>query len=167
MTTTIELTDLPQLSQISDLAHSIWRDYYLGIISRPQIEFMLAADYSLDQLEKDRATGTNFLILKENAQPIGFAAFHTLNPSVVKLDKLYLARQHHGKGFGQRLLLHIEQLATGCGATTAFLNVNKHNVRAIAAYRRSGYSHYQSILAPIGNGFFVDDYVLQKVLTET
>jgi len=83
MTTTIELADLPQLSQISDLAHSIWRDYYLGIISRPQIEFMLAADYSLDQLEKDRATGTNFLILKENGQAIGFAAFHTLNPSVV------------------------------------------------------------------------------------
>ena len=57
MTTTIELADLPQLSQISDLAHSIWRDYYLGIISRPQIEFMLAADYSLDQLEKDADKG--------------------------------------------------------------------------------------------------------------
>ena len=97
MTTTIELADLPQLSQISDLAHSIWRDYYLGIISRPQIEFMLAEDYSLDQLEKDRATGTNFLILKENGQAIGFAAFHTLNSSVVKLDKLYLQTQHHRK----------------------------------------------------------------------
>jgi len=167
MTTTIELTDLPQLSQISDLAHSIWRDYYLGIISRPQIEFMLAADYSLDQLEKDRATGTNFLILKENAQPIGFAAFQTLNPSVVKLDKLYLETQHHGKGYGQRLLRETERSATEDGASLLLLNVNKHNVRAIAAYRRSGYSHYQSILAPIGNGFFVDDYVLQKVLTET
>jgi len=167
MTTTIEFADLPQLSQISDLAHAIWRDYYLGIISGPQIEFMLMTDYSLDQLEKDRAAGTNFLILKENTQLIGFAAFRTLNPSAVKLDKLYLARQHHGKGFGQRLLLHIEQLATGCGATTAFLNVNKHNVRAITAYRRAGYSHHRSILAPIGHGFFVDDYVLQKQLTST
>ena len=167
MTTTIELADLPQLSQISDLAHSIWRDYYLGIISRPQIEFMLAEDYSLDQLEKDRATGTNFLILKENAQPIGFAAFHTLNPSVVKLDKLYLETQHHGKGYGQRLLQETECAATEDGASLLLLNVNKHNVRAIAAYRRAGYSHHQSILAPIGDGFFVDDYVLQKVLTAT
>ena len=128
---------------------------------------MLAADYSLDQLEKDRATGTNFLILKENGQAIGFAAFHTLNSSVVKLDKLYLQTQHHRKGYGQRLLQETECAATKDGASLLLLNVNKHNVRAIAAYRRSGYSHYQSILAPIGDGFFVDDYVLQKVLTAT
>ena len=167
MTTTIEFADLPQLSQISDLAHAIWRDYYLGIISGPQIEFMLMTDYSLDQLKKDRATGTNFLILTKNARVIGFAAFHTLNPSFVKLDKLYLAREHHGKGFGQRLLQQTEQSATAHGASNVLLNVNKHNVRAIAAYRRAGYSHHRSILAPIGHGFFVDDYVLQKQLTST
>ncbi len=164
MTTTLEFAELQQLSQISDLAHSIWRNYYLGIIARPQIEFMLEKDYSLDQLEKDQATGTNFLILKENTLPIGFAAFHTLDPDTVSLDKLYLATQHHGKGFGQRLLQQAEQWATEHGARTLKLNVNKHNVRAIAAYRRAGYRHHQSILAPIGAGFFVDDYVLQKQL---
>lgn len=167
MTISIDFADPQQLSQISDLAHSIWWDYYLGIISGPQIEFMLAADYSLDQLQKDRATGTNFLILRKNRQPIGFAALHTLNSSAVKLDKLYLATQHHGKGLGKRLLDQTEQCAQALGATALFLNVNKHNARAITAYRRAGYTHHQSILAPIGAGFYVDDYVFQKQLNAT
>lgn len=165
MTISIDFADPQQLSQISDLAHSIWREYYLGIISGPQIEFMLAADYSLDQLQKDRATGTNFLILKKNSQPIGFAAFQALDPSFVKLEKLYLAMQHHGKGLGKRLLDQAEQCAQALGATALFLNVNKHNARAIAAYRRAGYTHHQSVLAPIGAGFYVDDYVFQKQFT--
>jgi ribosomal protein S18 acetylase RimI-like enzyme len=44
------------------------------------------------------------------------------------------------------------------------LNVNKHNIKAIGAYRKSGYETVESVVADIGGGYVMDDYVMAKKL---
>ena len=45
------------------------------------------------------------------------------------------------------------------------LSVNKHNTRAIAAYRRNGFVIAESVVTDIGGGFVMDDYVMAKNLS--
>lgn len=161
---TIETAKVQQLPAIADLATEIWNEHYLGIISQPQIDYMLGKDYNLDALQKDVDLGTIFLIATQKKQPIGFAAFKSLSSETLKLEKLYLLNAYQGQGIGAALLKQVETVALARGARDIILFVNKHNRMAISAYCRAGYVHFDSVLESIGEGFFVDDFILRKTL---
>jgi RimJ/RimL family protein N-acetyltransferase len=54
--------------------------------------------------------------------------------------------------------------AVSCGKNTVYLTVNKYNERAIAVYKKIGFKTIDSPKTDIGNGFFMDDYVMEYVL---
>ena len=164
MTLNITSAAISDLSVIQTLAHRIWNQHYLGIITQPQIDYMLERDYNLDHLQKAFAATSNFLMVSYLSQHIGFAALFCNGSTQVHLEKIYIEQQFQGLGMGQKILQHIETLALQQGAQSITLNVNKHNHLAIRAYRRAGYTHRRSILEPIGQGFYVDDYVYEKSL---
>ena len=164
MTLNITSAAISDLSVIQTLAHRIWNQHYLGIITQPQIDYMLERDYNLDHLQKAFAATSNFLMVSYLSQHIGFAALFRNGSTQVHLEKIYIEQQFQGLGLGQKILQHIETLALQQGAQSITLNVNKHNHLAIRAYRRAEYTHRRSILEPIGQGFYVDDYVYEKSL---
>ena len=48
--------------------------------------------------------------------------------------------------------------------STLALNVNKHNTGAIKAYRRNGFIIRRSTYTDIGEGFYMDDFLMSKTL---
>lgn len=62
------------------------------------------------------------------------------------------------------LLSHVESLCENQGCSTLALNVNKHNTRAIKAYRRNGFIISRSTFNHIGLGFYMDDFYMTKAL---
>lgn len=153
------------LAEISRLAGLIWRAHYPGIISAEQIEYMLARMYALEVLREEVLRGgiryDRLILAGEGA---GFAACGPAQPGVVKLHKLYVRPEWHGRGFGSLLLRHCEREAAKGGAKRLILSVNKQNAKAIAAYRRNGFTLLESVTVDIGGGFVMDDYVFGKDL---
>lgn len=155
--------DLPALA---GLAGIIWRQHYPGIISHEQIEYMLQRMYSPDTLGDElRRHGIQFYRLLVGDRLIGFASIGpTPSPVTIKLHKLYLLPEFHGRGLGGKLLSHCEQEAARLGASKLILFVNKGNHRAIAAYERNGFAVERSEVTDIGGGFVMDDFVMAKSL---
>ncbi len=152
--------DLPAIQEI---ARTIWHEHYPGIITHQQIAYMLALDYSLEAMKKDLVTGISMDMLIVGETLAGFAAYGpTGREEVIKLHKLYLLQSFHGQGLGSMFLTHVETQCTKQGFKSIVLNVNKKNQSAIKAYRRNGYTNQESVLADIGGGFFMDDYVMAK-----
>lgn len=158
-----------QLPALSELAGVIWRAHYPGIISPAQVEYMLARMYAPDTLREEiQSQGIRYYRLQVDGRMAGFASLGpTDRPGVMKLHKLYLLPDLHGRGWGSQLLRHCEAEARQLGAHRLILAVNKRNAGAIAAYQRNGFTIIESVTADIGGGFLMDDFIMAKRLVAT
>lgn len=160
---TIRPARLSELVSVSELARRIWYAHYPGIITTQQIEYMLGRDYAIETLARDVARGVSIDLMLVDGEEVGFAAYEpTGAPGEVKLHKIYLETELHGRGLGSRLLDHVERQVAERGYSRIILQVNKRNDKAIAAYLRNGYVKEQAIVVDIGEGFVMDDYLMVK-----
>jgi len=156
--------DLPVIAKLADV---IWRACYSDIISPAQIEYMLAQMYALDTMGREiHSQGIRYNLLLANDKAVGFASYGPApEPDVMKLHKLYVLPEWHGRGLGSLLLRHVELQVRAGGAHSLLLSVNKRNTRAINAYKRNGFAIADSVITDIGGGFIMDDYVMVKEFT--
>jgi GNAT superfamily N-acetyltransferase len=158
----VEKVTSAELPIIQKLASTIWNIVYPSIISREQIDYMLDMMYSDSALAKQTSLQHQFLLIKENGQPLGFASYSPKdagNASVFRLHKLYVLPDQHGKGLGKQLLAYIKNEITPLGAQVLELNVNKKNP-AVGFYQKMGFKVEREMILDIGNGYVMDDYVM-------
>ena len=149
---------------VSALAREIWYPHYTAIISKAQIEYMLAQRYDPQIIRAELARGDvwwdKLLVAGRMA---GFANyFLTANAGEMKLDKLYVHQHYQRRGCGGMLLDRVLGIARAHGCATLMLAVNKHNATAIAAYRKYGFRIAESVVKDIGGGFVMDDYIMVR-----
>lgn len=154
-----------ELPAIAALADRIWRAHYPGIISVEQIDYMLARMFAPDELVRQLESGTVYEQLFLDHQLTGFAAHGPTDcPNERKLDKLYVLPGLQRRGHGSRLLQRVMTAARELGCTSLMLTVNKQNHNAIAAYHKHGFTIREEIVADIGGGFVMDDFVMSRPL---
>ena len=151
---------------IATLARVIWQDAYAAIITQAQIDYMLDQRYNAPRLLAELAKpGYWWDQAFVDGERVGFlSCLLSDTPGEIKLDKLYVLPSQHGRGVGRALVAHVEAAARRDGARTLILNVNKNNAKAIAAYRACGFSTREAVVADIGGGFVMDDYVMAKAV---
>ncbi len=150
------------ISIISDLAEQIWPQTYSSYISEVQLRFMLNKMYNKGELLDQLQNGHIFLIASENGKELGFAGFSIIDApnKIYKLHKLYVLPEMHGKGLGKLLINEVVNLAVRKGGKTLQLNVNRNN-NAKDFYIKAGFNIKETVDLDIGNGFFMNDYVME------
>lgn len=155
------VTEIPLLRA---LAREIWMACYPGIISVEQIEFMLGWMYSAEQIAREMEAGVEWELLLAGKAVAGFQAYGLEADGRVKLHKLYLRPEAQGHGYARQALEHVLEQARSLGAGEVWLQVNKRNGRAVAAYRKAGFRITSEGTFSIGGGFVMDDYLMAKTL---
>ena len=156
---------------IRSISERTWPSTYGHIISQEQIDFMLDWMYSDASLEKQMNTGSAFYIANLNGADIGFCSVSTeeeennstekvAGAKAHKLNKLYVLPTAQGTGTGKALLNQAIEVAKAAGSISIFLQVNKHN-DAYSFYLKQGFIKEAEFKFDIGNGFFMDDYVMR------
>ena len=157
------------IAAVIELAEIIWRHHFSDMISMEQIEHMLARRYTpaIIRAQMHRADAWWDKALADG-RLIGFAQYELQlrgqHAPAMKLNQIYVHQACQRRGYGGHLLAHVEQRALGQGCGAVRLNVNRHNIKAIAAYRKYGYVTVEAAVADIGGGFVTDDYVMEKKL---
>ncbi|MBS7564328.1 GNAT family N-acetyltransferase [Mucilaginibacter sp. Bleaf8] len=151
---------------IVDLAQQTWWPTYSEILSDEQITYMLQTIYNPAKIEQQIATGEqHYLILEEDSQPVGFAAYSPReeNPEIYKLHKLYCLPQTQGKGYGKLLINTVAEKVRQAGKHILELNVNRYN-KALNFYEKMGFIiAYEEDIA-IGP-YWMNDFVMRKELS--
>jgi len=143
----------------------VWPQTYTPIIGAQQVAYMLAQFYSPDALQKQMEEHNHqFILCYSDSEPIAFASYSETEPQIFKLHKLYILPTLQGKGIGRYMIQHIADDLRTRNATTLRLNVNRYNTAAIAFYEKTGFTLFKTEDIDIGNGFFMNDYVLEMKL---
>ena len=161
-----QLNTPESLQTIRDIAADIWPKTFAAILSREQIAYMMEMMYAPEVMAKELADGYNFEIVRVDGIPAGYMVWsaYPAAPDSAKLHKLYLLQEYHHQGIGSAMLTHVAGRARSSGFSRLRLNVNKYNEAAKKSYLCNGFSVTESVKIDIGNGFFMDDFVMEKVL---
>ena len=152
-----------ELPLISELAGRIWRAHYPAILKPEQIEYMLGWMYDVPQLRDDVERGVVYELLVVDGRAVGFCGYEPFSQDgYVKLHKLYLEPEQHGRGLGSLFLRHVEDETRRLGLAKVVLGVNRFNAKAIRAYQRNGYVIREELKTDIGHGYVMDDYIMEK-----
>jgi diamine N-acetyltransferase len=161
---------------LARLAEAVWRAHYTKIIGSAQIAFMLAGRYTPEKLRLYLNADDRWLmLLRIDKVAVGYCSYALtdepgemkppeIKPREMKLEQLYLLPELHGQGMGRLMLRHVEEQAKMRGCRRLVLQVNKRNDIAVDFYRKAGFTVREESVFDIGNGFVMDDYVMEKAL---
>ena len=160
----IRKATLDDILTIQQIAHTTWYPTFEDILSQEQIQYMLEMMYSRESLtEQIEIKKHNFYLAEENNIALGFISveFHYQKQSTAKIHKIYILPSAQGKGIGKLLMQKAESLAKESNQNTISLNVNRFN-KALNFYENLGYKIVKSEDIDIGNGYLMEDFVLEK-----
>jgi diamine N-acetyltransferase len=155
------IADIPLLRR---LAHEIWHAHYPEIITVEQIDFMLGWMYSAEEIERQLRDGPRWEIAELDGEPVAFTSYGPEPDGRVKLHKLYIAKAHQRRGIGRALLEHVLGEAKKLGGSEVWMQVNKRNTTAVAAYKKAGFHIAKEATFDIGHGFVMDDFLMAKAV---
>ena len=153
--------------RIKKIAELTWPDTFKEILSEEQIRYMLNWMYSLDVLATQIENGHQFYILTDNGIDLGFIGTELNYPSIgnAKIHKIYVLPEYQGKGVGLKLIEQVEMVSKTNNIISLTLNVNRFN-KAIDFYLKNDFKIIKEENIEIGNGFLMEDYVMEKILEE-
>ncbi|MDF3022201.1 MAG: GCN5-related N-acetyltransferase [Steroidobacteraceae bacterium] len=167
----LPVTNAAQVAQVARMAREVWDEYYVPLIGRAQVDYMVAKFQTAEAMQAQIDSGYEYFQIWQSGQirqsdkAIGYAAIrHDAAEARLFISKLYLLAAHRKSGAGRQCLELIERLARERAATRLWLTVNKGNP-SVRAYERLGFSIAEAIVMDIGGGYVMDDYRMEKPVT--
>jgi GNAT superfamily N-acetyltransferase len=155
------VTSPREVARVAELADIIWREHYIPIIGRAQVDYMLEHFQSASAIEKQIAQGIYYFSIQTGDMIEGYLAFEKQGKTLF-LSKIYLLDYRRGQGIGKVAMHFVREKARVLECTDIALTVNKYNDQSINAYTRMGFSKKGGEITDIGGGFVMDDYRMVK-----
>jgi ribosomal protein S18 acetylase RimI-like enzyme len=149
--------DISQADELSALARTIYKEYYLHLWHPGGAEwYMDEHAYHPEKLKAELADPNNLhFIVRENKKSLGYLKLRinaTLKGSEennsLEIERIYLHREAAGKGIGKQLMLLGEQISRQHSKQMIFLKAMDSSHDAIAFYQKMGYTICGTLILP-------------------
>jgi len=148
------------IHHIRRIAHETWPVAYGELLSKEQLDYMLEFMYSETALQEQMDKGHRFFMAELNGNVFGFASVSDEGDGSFKLNKLYVIPITQKTGAGKALLNQVIHHAKKNNGTKLFLQVNRNN-NAKGFYEKHGFIITGELDLDIGNGYFMNDYIME------
>ncbi len=153
-----------QITNLAFMADTVWHEWFVGIISTEQIDYMVNKFQSFQavkkQIEKD---GYEYFFMNVNGTNVGYFGIHAeQDTKKMFLSKIYILKSFRGNRYASETFEFLEGMCQGMGFNSIYLTVNRFNDNAINVYYKRGFEKIREQTADIGNGFVMDDYIMER-----
>ena len=162
MITIKQVNKTNEFETIEKLADTIWREHYIPIVGKPQIDYMLAKFQSVTAMNEHVANGYEYYTVFYKELPVGYLSIKQ-ESQYLFLSKIYVLSVYRGKGIGKTMINFIEDKAKTYNLNKIRLTVNRYNTNSVKAYEKMGFKNKREVVQDIGNGFVMDDYEMIKM----
>lgn len=158
----IRKADLSDVRSLREMALVVFPHTYKTILSPEQLDYMLEWMYSEPTLEKQISEGTVYFIEEGKGYcSVRFDSIASDGTRIYHLDKIYVLPDFQHSGLGKQLfttaLDYVREHSSG--KTLIELNVNRNNP-SVHFYEKMGMKKLRSGDFPIGNDYFMEDYIM-------
>lgn len=160
----LQKAEFKEIPLIQELARKSWEVAYKNILSNEQLEYMLEMMYSQEEISlhlKNLHYHYYLIIDEKTGNYEGFIGFENhYEEKTTKLHRIYLIPESKGKGFGKDAMEFLKSQILEVGDNRIILAVNKNN-SARDFYESQGFKVYDEGIFEIGNGYIMDDYLME------
>lgn len=149
--------------EIAELAKEIWTDCFGSILPPGQTEYMIEKFQSEKAILQQMSEGYIYDTIFFGERKVGYSAIKVEEDRIF-ISKIYLLNSFRGKGLAYERFQEIEATARDLGKPNLYLTVNRNNEPAIRFYRGMGFFIDDEVDKDIGGGFFMNDYIMRKLL---
>lgn len=151
-----------QIDKVAKLGHEIWNEHYADILSKEQIDYMLLKFQSQQAVENQiKNEGYRYFLISSGGEDCGYIGISD-DKDRLFLSKLYLKKSFRSRGIASKALKMLEDICREEKLCAIWLTVNRYNLSSKAVYEKKGFRVIDEQAADIGNGFVMDDYIMQK-----
>lgn len=159
----VEIKAATEVENLANLATEIWREHFTPIIGSAQVTYMLDKFQSFEAINEQLKQGYHYYFFKLNSLNIGYMGIHPETEALF-LSKLYIKKEYRGNGYSRQAIDFLQDFCKQNKLTEIVLTVNRHNLSTIAVYEKLGFQKIREQKSAIGNGFFMDDYIMKKTI---
>ena len=155
----LEKGDTAGIKKMSELATNIVREHFDPIIGKAQNDYMISKFHTPEAIADALYQGYRYYFVKDGDRIVGFTAFVKIDDEMY-LSKFYLKKEERGKDYSRYMLRFVVQNAESLNLHNITLRVNRENP-AVQVYKKIGFNIVREDKADIGEGFFMDDYIME------
>lgn len=162
----VKVSSDAQLTLLSQMANEVWHQHFASILAPEQIDYMVEKFQSYPAMKHQiEEEGYEYYLFREEDDGIyeghhGYMGFRVQDDALF-LSKLYLLQAYRGRGISSRALELLISTAQNRGCRKIWLTVNRFNAHTIEVYRHWGFQTVREQCADIGQGFVMDDYIME------
>lgn len=147
---------------VEELAAKIWNSHYTPIIGQDQVNYMLEKFQSYDAIKSQIEKGADYYLISNGKNALGYLCLiPDTATNKLMISKIYIDKNESGNGFGTQLINFTKNIAKEKNIKTVWLTVNKDNSNSINFYKNLGFKITKEAVMNIGNGFVMDDFVME------
>jgi ribosomal protein S18 acetylase RimI-like enzyme len=155
------------IESVAQLADQIWHQHFTPIIGLAQVDYMLDKFQSVVAISQQIAREKfHYFLIQQQHNDVGYTGYK-FSDNILFLSKLYLLASVRQQGLGRAALEFISDNARKAQASSIRLTVNRYNDATIKTYQHCGFKIVDEVIADIGNGFKMDDYVMEKKILDS
>lgn len=160
---TIEKADTRDYRDIQAVARVVFPATYAEILTEGQLAYMMEWMYSTESLLRQmQEEGHTYYIARDEAStPVGYVSIRLDGEGVFHLEKIYVLPGRQGEHIGRKLFERAVRAVKEMhpGPCRMELNVNRSNP-ARGFYERMGMRKLREGDFPIGEGYYMNDYIM-------
>lgn len=159
-----EVATQEQLKELAELADHIWKEYFPCILAEDQINYMVKKFQSYEAMQLQiKEQGYSYYFIQWEDKKVGYLGVKPEGERLF-LSKLYLKKEARGKGLASRAFKFLDDFCKKRKMNRIYLTVNKYNNHSIEVYKAKGFHNIKSQVQEIGNGYIMDDYIMEKIM---
>ena len=153
-----------EIKEHAKMAEIVWNEHFTSIIGKSQV------DYMLDKFQSEHAVtdqiqnrGYEYYFMESDGNKVGYMGIHREETKIF-LSKLYVMKEFRKKGYASLAFEFLKNLCRDNHLKSIYLTVNKYNTDTIQVYEAKGFKTIRSEISDIGNGYVMDDYVMELTI---
>lgn len=165
--------DKAKVHDLQQVARKSFIETFAEYNSESDLNTYLNNNLGINQLTKEiENQNSQFYLIYQNHAPIAYLKLNICSAQTenrgneyIEIERIYILKEHKGKGIGQELMKLAEQIGAEMGKTKIWLGVWEKNQEAIHFYTKMGFKQHGEHIFVLGEDKQTDLIFEKKINT--